>query len=68
MVTEVIKSKDGHVCIHGNGMKSKNSEYYCLSTDTKPKEGVENADILYEMDTQAVFMFDYDSKNWIEQK
>jgi hypothetical protein len=67
MVTEVINSKDGYISVHSNGMRSARSEYYCLSTDPKPIDHVENADILYEMDTQKVYMFDHDNKTWIEQ-
>lgn len=67
MVTEVIKSKDGDISVHSNGTKSVRSEYYYLSTDPKPIDHVENADILYEMDTKKVYMFDYDNKIWIEQ-
>lgn len=40
---------------------------YCLSTDTKPIEGVENATTLYEMDTGKVFLFDEENKVWLEQ-
>lgn len=67
MVTEIIKSKDGDVCCHSNGMKSMHSEYFWLSTDEKPHAGVENADVGYEMDTQKVYLYDYDNKAWIEQ-
>ena len=67
MVTEVVLKKDGHTCVHGNGKKTFRSEYYWLSTDTKPNSGVENADIGYEMDTKKVFLYDEDHKTWIEQ-
>ena len=66
MVTEVVHGKDGALSVHGNGHKSIRSWYYCLSTDTKPKQGVENADGLTEMDTGKVFLFDYDSQDWRE--
>jgi hypothetical protein len=43
------------------------NEYYGLSTDIKPIEGVQNADIFYEMDTRKAFMFDEEGSTWIEQ-
>jgi hypothetical protein len=43
------------------------AEYYGKSTDTKPTEGVENADIFYEMDTKKAYMFDGDTKTWLPQ-
>lgn len=46
---------------------TKRSEYYGKSTDTKPKSGVANADIFYEMDTQKAFLFDADINEWLEQ-
>lgn len=66
MVTEVVYGKDGAQSVHGNGHKSIRSWYYCLSTDTKPIEGVENADGLTEMDTCNSFYFDFDNKVWRE--
>jgi hypothetical protein len=67
MVTEIIKSKDGYVSVHGNGLRAIHSEYYCLSTDPKPYDGVENADVLYEMDTKKAYLYDADNGIWIEQ-
>jgi hypothetical protein len=67
MVTEVIQTKDGQIGFHENGKKSNRSEYYYLSTDAKPHDHVENADILYEMDTQKVYLYDEANKAWIEQ-
>lgn len=45
----------------------KRGEYYGKSTDTKPVDGVSNADIFYEMDTKKVFLFDEEKKLWLEQ-
>lgn len=67
MVTEVMQTRDGQVSVHENGLKSNRSEYYCLSTDPQPHDHVENADILYEMDTKKVYLYDEASKAWIEQ-
>lgn len=51
-------SEDGFRC---------HREYSGLSTDNKPTEDVKNGDIFCEMDTQAVFVFDEDGQQWIEQ-
>lgn len=45
----------------------KRDEYYGKSTDAKPVDGVNNADIFYEMDTKKVFLFDAENKTWLEQ-
>lgn len=67
MVTEVIHAKGGQISVHADGTRSQRSEYYWLSTDVKPSEGVENADVGYEMDTKKVYLFDLTNKVWIEQ-
>lgn len=36
----------------------------CLSTDTKPAEGIENGQLIIEMDTNKTFMFSVDNKKW----
>ena len=38
----------------------------CLSTDTKPTEGINNGSILLEMDTGKMYMFDKDNEQWRE--
>lgn len=43
------------------------AEFYGLSTDEKPTEGVANASVFYEMDTTNVFMFDAENNVWHEQ-
>ena len=42
----------------------KPTEYYGLSTDTKPTENVGNADLFMEIDTGDVFLFDADGNQW----
>jgi len=42
-------------------------EGFCLSTDTKPIEGVRNGQSLYEMDTRKLWLFDAENKRWLEQ-
>ena len=41
-------------------------EWYCLSTDTKPTEGVGNGDPLLEIDTGVEFRFDADGDQWCQ--
>lgn len=74
MITRVVSPVDSH----GNYIREQD-HYYCLSTDTKPTEGVRNADILYIMDwndlssdAQAacgaqVWMYDAENKKWLPQ-
>ncbi len=44
----------------------KTYEYYALSTDEKPTEGVGNGSVLLEMDTCTVYIFDAQNKQWIK--
>jgi len=44
----------------------KPTEYYGLSTDTKPTENVGNADLFMEIDTGDVFLFDADGNQWCQ--
>lgn len=41
-----------------NSLGYQEATYYCLSTDTKPIDGVENGDALIEMDTTYWYLFD----------
>lgn len=41
-------------------------EVACLSTDTKPTEGVANGSICIEMDTGSIFMYDEAGAEWLE--
>lgn len=47
-----------------SGIKKK-FEGHCLSTDTKPTEGVLNGSLLLEMDTATVYFFDEAGKRWL---
>ena len=42
------------------------TEWYCLSTDTKPTENVGNGDVLVEIDTFKMYLFDADGEEWNE--
>ena len=43
----------------------KQAVYYCLSTDTKPSLAG-NGDVLIEMDTDKVYLYDADGAEWLE--
>lgn len=55
----------------GGQDETNNTEFYGLSTDTKPKEDISvnipNGSIFYEMDTKKLFMYDKENMRWIEQ-
>lgn len=42
-------------------------EAACLSTDTKPTDGVATGSILTEVDTGKVYMYDEDGEEWVEE-
>ena len=44
----------------------KQTVYYCLSTDTKPTDRIGNGDVLIEMDTGKVYLYDADGAEWLE--
>lgn len=67
MVTKVITIEGESYVVMPDGDLCKRVEHYGKSTDTKPVDGVNNADIFYEMDTQKVFLFDAENKKWLEQ-
>lgn len=49
------------------GMKFlSRTQGYCLSTDTKPTEGVGNGSVLIEMDTSKIWFFDAAGGQWLE--
>ena len=42
------------------------AEYFGLSSDAKPS-GAKNADVFYEMDTHAVYLYDESGGQWLPQ-
>lgn len=40
-------------------------ECACLSTDTKPTEGIANGSLCLEMDTAKIYAFDKASETWL---
>lgn len=49
-----------------NGMPVFYGTGDCLSTDTKPTDGIYNGSTLNELDTKMVFKFDAENKTWRE--
>ena len=66
MITKVVHANGTQVSSHSSGKITNRAEFYCLATDPRPTDGVQNADILIEMDTGKVFIFDADNKLWRE--
>ena len=56
-----------------SGTKTQQGEFYGLSTDNKAEcesqtgRAPENADLFYEMDTGAAFLYDEDGARWLPQ-
>lgn len=44
----------------------QNRVFYCLSTDTKPTGWCGNGDVLIEMDTGKVYLYDAEGAEWLE--
>ena len=63
----ITKKINKNVLFYVGRFLHADTEYYGLSSDEKPVEKVENASIFYEMDTQAVYMFDAQNNQWIAQ-
>lgn len=66
MVTVVLRQNGGEVSCRPDGNTGYKT-YYGLSADTKPVQGAHNADVFYEMDTKAIFLFDQTNSVWLEQ-
>lgn len=41
-------------------------DYVCLSTDSKPTEGIVNGSMCLEMDTSKFYVFNEAGKAWVE--
>ena len=67
MITRIKIIRGEDYVVRDNGDLRRRGEFYGKSSDTKPVNGVNNADLFYEMDTKKVFLFDEDNKTWIEQ-
>lgn len=67
MILKIVKINGDDFRCSADGETCRRVDYYGISSDTKPIEGVKNADIFYEMDTGKVFMFDQENNEWLEQ-
>ncbi|MBO5953369.1 MAG: hypothetical protein J6Q53_04515 [Oscillospiraceae bacterium] len=67
MITKIVKINGDDFRCSADGETCRRVEYYGKSSDTKPVNGVKNADVFYEMDTKKVFLFDADASVWLEQ-
>ena len=65
MITKTITVKGGEFAVGADGTMRPVATHYGLSSDTKPTEGVHNADRFCEMDTGDVHLFDEDNKQWL---
>ena len=65
MITKTITVKGGEFAVEENGRIRPVETYYGLSGDTKPIEGVKNADRYFEMDSKKVSLFDEAGKRWL---
>ena len=48
-----------------DGTRLEYIEGACLSTDTKPTEGIANGSKVMEMDTSTMYMFNADANAWV---
>ena len=67
MITKIVKINGDDFRCSADGNTCRLVEYYGKSTDTKPVDGVNNADVFYEMDTKKLFLFDAENQQWLEQ-
>ena len=65
MVTKIITVKGGEFAVEENGRIRPVETHYGLSSDTKPTEGVKNADRYFEMDAKKLSLFDEAGKRWL---
>lgn len=57
---------DDKITVTEQGMEYvRPTKGYCLSSDTKPTEGVGNGSVLIEMDTSTLFFFDAENGEWL---
>lgn len=65
MITRVLSIGGNDVSVNQSGELRKHIEYYGKSTDDKPTNA-KNADTFYEMDTKKAYIFDEESKEWVD--
>ena len=67
MITKVIQIDGSNFRICPDGDVCKVTTCYGKSADIKPVDGMLNADVFYEMDTKKTYLFDEETKTWLEQ-
>lgn len=63
----ITRKLSAQMAVRHDGYPCPRYDYYGLSSDVKPVEEANNAEVFYEMDTQKVFLFDKDGAEWLEQ-
>ena len=63
MVTTKYRSK---AYVTDGQIRNNVCDVFCLSTDTKPTDGIGNGSVMIEMDTSKVYIFDEDNSQWLE--
>ena len=51
---------------HYAGNEKSHIEGACLSTDSKPTDGIANGSLVIEMNTGKIFMFNEAGSAWVE--
>ena len=64
MITKTIQIKGGIYAVEPDGRIRAVETHYGISADTKPTEGIRNADRYMEMDSGEVYLFDEENKKW----
>lgn len=67
MITRIVRINGDEFVTLPAGECCRRAEYYGNSSDTKPVDGVKNAEAFYEMDTKKLFLFDEQNKVWLAQ-
>ena len=65
MITKIITAKGGEFAVGADGRLRPVETHFGLSTDTKPTEGVQNAERYFEMDSGDLYLYDADGKQWL---
>lgn len=68
MITKIITAKGGEFEVGTDGLLRPVETHYGLSSDTKPTDGVRNAERYLEMDTGKLFLYDADNEEWLPWK
>ena len=64
MITWISQEVVGYEVVDGQSRAKEYGVGVCLSSDTKPTQGIGNGSALMEMDTATVKFFDEENKEW----